>query len=406
MYKKGKKKKMKAKGFLFCILVLIGATAVMADEPVMEWAVTYNGEGNTNDGAYAMQMDGEENLYLFGNTGSYACVVKYNSNGELLWDTVYEEYQASFKTSDYAVPVTSKRLAIDSSGNPVVVFDDEDNLRVRVIKFDAANGGILWNCLIDSSEVDAFDMALETDNYGYTYVTYQMSPAPPPYDSLSGRVVATIKFDYDGIVVWKALSPYGYMAGDLAIDNDGDVYTSGLERFHPGALMYDMQSVKFGGTDGSLIWDELYTWPVQLIVDHALRNMLDSSGDLYVTGFGRYYYGQARHLSIIKYDTDDGSELWATRVIDELWDVPLDMEVLESAGKVVVAGYQCPQYCSIDDIFLLLFDSETGEQEWLVSIGELDYDDKLFSVDLDADENIYVAGYYGSDGHADAYTAK
>jgi len=83
---------------------------------VQQWVSTYNGPGNALDEAFSIVLDGQNNVYITGNsnggsTGDDYCTIKYNNNGAQQWVARYD----GTGRDDYP-----DWLAVDATGNVYV----------------------------------------------------------------------------------------------------------------------------------------------------------------------------------------------------------------------------------------------------------------------------------------------
>src|SRR3990172_4776861 len=81
------------------------------------WAARYNGPGNGGDGAFAIAVDGQGNVYVTGQSWGGAtnddyATIKYDTNGNQLW---VARYNGPGNSDDEAY-----RIAVDGQGNVYV----------------------------------------------------------------------------------------------------------------------------------------------------------------------------------------------------------------------------------------------------------------------------------------------
>jgi hypothetical protein len=95
-----------------------------AETPVQAWAQRYNGPANGNDWAYAMAVDGSNNVIVTGastDSGGWRdfATIKYSSAGVPLWTN---RYNGPGNTDDYAMT-----MALDHSGNIILTGNSSDS---------------------------------------------------------------------------------------------------------------------------------------------------------------------------------------------------------------------------------------------------------------------------------------
>jgi hypothetical protein len=170
------------------------------------WVRRYNGPGNSFDRAWAIAVDGSNNVHVTGNAWSdetywdYA-TIKYDLNGTQLW------------VSTYSTPGSGGDFAYD------IALDDVNNVYVTghghadyaTVKYDQ-NGNEHWvvryNGPSDSAD---YAQALAVDDSGYAYVTGQSGGIG------TGADYATIKYVQSGYL-------RGDANGDGVIDIADVVY--------------------------------------------------------------------------------------------------------------------------------------------------------------------------------------
>ena len=214
------------------------------------WAATYNGPGNSSDGAVALAIDSAGNVYVTGSSyGSgtdydYA-TIKYDSNGNQKWAA---RYNGAGNGYDNAVDV-----AVDGYGNVYVTGYSGADSDYATIKYDP-NGNQKWIVFYNGLEIIGTAHAVVLDNFGNVYVTGGSSDVVQngldvKYDSNgnqkwvasggssevaiddSGNVYvagssATVKYDSNGNQKWIASGG----VNDVAVDNSGNVYVAGNQR--------------------------------------------------------------------------------------------------------------------------------------------------------------------------------
>jgi uncharacterized delta-60 repeat protein len=299
------------------------------------WTARYDGPVNDDDAALALAVDSSGNVYVTGvsfggiGTGLDYATVKYDSSGNELWDARYNGGSGNY----YDRP---EAIAVDSSGN-VYVTGQSTGLGTfgdyATIKYDT-NGNQIWvaryNGLENGSD-KAF--ALAVDSSGNVYVT-GYSPG-----SGTDKDYATIKYDSSGNELWvKRYNGPGDgldEARSLAVDSFGNVYVTGVST---GSGTYgDYATIKYE-TNGNELWVARYDGPEFGGGDGAYSLAVDSSGNVYVTGISQGSGSQGDY-DTIKYDSS-GNQIWVMRYngpgndLDKAFALAVD-----SSGNVYVTGY-------------------------------------------------------------------
>jgi hypothetical protein len=99
----------------------------------------------------------------------------------------------------------------------------------------------------------------------------------------------------------KAVKVVRDAAGDIIVAGDSDDGFNG----------FDMLTIKYSRTDGSVLWQRRYNYPAGGPVndDHVKALAVDGHGDVVVTG-STYHYGEGDNWYTAKYAAADGAKLW------------------------------------------------------------------------------------------------
>lgn len=305
-----------------------------------QWVVRYNAPAFDSDIASDISVDTDGNVYVSGsslnsNSTYDIATIKYNNLGQLQW---VKRYNGSADGNDLA-----QGLEIDLSDNVFVVgtSDSTGSLYDYVtIKYNPS-GNVEWTKRYNGSANDG-DIAssMSLDNSGNVYVTGWS------FGNTTNSDYATVKYNSSGVEQWAArwddpASSYDY-ANDIAVDEDGNVYVTGISQGM--GTDNDYTTVKYNSM-GEQQWAVPYNGQSNGS-DIASHITLDHLGDIYVTG----YSNNNIEYSTIKYNKQ-GVQQWEVN-FDYLnyQDSPTDL-LVDNSGNVVVAGYS----------------SKAGE-EWIWSI--------------------------------------
>ena len=240
------------------------------------WVRSYNGPGNGEDTAAALGVDGQGNVYVTGEsagggTGNDFATVKYSPDGTVDW---VKRYSGPGSQWDGATA-----LAVDGQGNVYVT----GGLTVGTygdyctIKY-SPNGNVLWDRLYDGSGYWDMPSALKVDGQGNVYVT-GTSMAANFYMNY-----ATVKYSPGGDKLWDRRYHGSGNGNDgataLALDGQGNVYVTGTSKSADSDLDYTTIKYSPGGQE---LWVMQFTGPGQF-ADQAAALAVDGRGNVYVTG--------------------------------------------------------------------------------------------------------------------------
>ncbi|MFH1835804.1 MAG: glycoside hydrolase domain-containing protein [Methanobacteriota archaeon] len=275
---------------------------------------------------------------------SYLWLVKYDSDGNLLWDK-------SPSTTHYSMTNTSagRGVDIDSSGNVYATgiftqgVGDQD---LWLLKY-GSNGNLIFDKQIPGvGNSLGNDVLVSSD--GFVYVA---GVVVPPYDSW------LLKFDSNGNLIWN--KTFGGSLQDqaygLAESSDGSIYVTGLTQAAPPQGLnskYNLTLHKFD-SDGNLIWDEMLGGGD---MDSGRGVSVASDGSVYVTGYTKSYGAGSSDVWILRFDSD-GNLVWDKTLGGTSTEEGNDIEVF-SDDVIYVTARTSSFGAGGSDLWLVEFDSD------------------------------------------------
>lgn len=256
-------------------------------------------------------------------------LIKYSPELEILWTRSFDGgYGADFGWG----------LAVDSSGNAYIaggVWRDGVNWCMWAVLKYSSDGELLWVDTLEPSlepgYEDDFARKVEVGPDGNIYALGEASGSPgyTKYDiilkkySPAGESLFFIRCDY----MREEDRPV-----DVEIYRDGSIYIGGSVENLNGDLVYWL--AKFYD-DGRLIWRKTYkTTPTSGEEDVLSDIILDKNGNLYVTGT---YSGDWYEFANLKY-AKNGTRIWADRYSIPDEDCEAYSLTLDGDGNIYVAG--------------------------------------------------------------------
>jgi uncharacterized delta-60 repeat protein len=327
-------------------------------------------------------------------TGNEDChTVKYSPNGDVLWA---DTYAGSATGTDYGYT-----LAVDQNGNTYVGgFGNGDNpatFDIFVLKYDS-NGNRVWTQRWTSpiTNYSAYAYSIAVDNQGNVFTTGFES------DGFTDGEFITLKFNSSGALQWA--TPYNGStssidyANHIVVDSDGNSYITG---WSGGANnLHDMTTIKYD-PDGNEVWVRRYNGTAN-DNDYAYWLALDASGNIYVTGQS-VETDSDNDITTIKY-APNGDEIWIRH-----YDGPANgydagqAIAVDGVGNAYVTGNQTTA-TGLECVTLKY--SATGDLLWAAPFSGPDNDGVLISIALDDSANVYVSGFVFRGGASDFVTIK
>ncbi|MHA1521752.1 MAG: SBBP repeat-containing protein [Promethearchaeota archaeon] len=223
-----------------------------------------------------------------------------------------------------------------------------------------------------------------TSAIGKSLADYKSYQPPPPVET-TGYIVL-LKYDDEGNYQWgKTWGLSGRNDGrSVVVDSSDNIYVLGRNaNLEPVLLKYD--------SSGTLQWNTSWTNPDGAISANAMD--IDTEDNIFITG------SQSQELILWKFN-NMGHQLWEETWGDEDssesgWAVAVD-----TLNNIYVSGFLFRYSTVITlDQFLLKFDS-TGDLDWEETWGGSNYE-FANSIALDSSNNIFVAGATSSYGAGD-----
>ena len=255
-------------------------------------------------------------------------------------------------------------------------------------RLDAATGDIDWNETAGgAAHLDdrGLDIAVGADDAPVAIGILQ--------DAGGGATLMVIKYDgATGGIDWAVadLEIVNDSSGDgwVEVDAAGDVVV--CAKTWGGATSFDLTLVKYDGDDGTELWTEVYTNGSS--ADDPADMILDGAGNPIVVG------ATAGDFLTAKFDGTDGHHVWSsTYEGPQGWYDVANCVTLGDQGEILVAGFSDGEGTSWD-VATLGYEPVFGKQSWVLRYdGAENLTDEAKDIHLSAPGDLLVSGYCYSD---------
>jgi len=431
---------------LYLIFTLQFLTSIsFSQQPTQEWVARFPGPSNDLYGPF-MEVDKHGNSYITGthvvnDTPKVVCA-KYNTDGVLLWSTLYV-----YPVEAYIRP---SGMALDSSGNVFVIADQGPAYFLPtnglIMKFNNVNGSVAWvKRYIGQYGWGAFrDIKIDRQNNIYVagwtdsshlVIRYNgggdsvwVRKYRPPWgvretiractldDSLNIIITGTRTFyyisNYDSLLVakyspggvlrWESVYANNFLSPHVgtkaAADQLGNIYIGGETSVSGDGVYLTMKYDRNGTRQWARIYDASGSGSSTL----KAMAMDRTNNALYVTG-AAIFNGKGV-AATIKYNSNTGDTVWVKLDSGSYSRASSRQIILDSNGNVYITGetYNFPSYVPYD--ILTIKYSQIGGELWRITFnGNFNGLDIGRIIGLDASNNVYVLGTSQSNAQVTDY---
>ena len=242
-----------------------------------------------------------------------------------------------------------------------------------------------WIATLGGASGD-YGYGMAVDSSGNVYVTGGISS-----QGAGNEDVLIAKYDTSGTLLWQrvlggASSDYGL---GIAVDSSGNVYVTGYTQSQ-GAGSGDVLIAKYN-TSGTIQWQRTLGGAN---IDYGYGIAVDSSGNVYVTGNTASQGAGSLDVLIAKYNTS-GTIQWQRVLGGASSDVGNGIAV-DSSGNVYIIGSTFSQGAGNGDVLIAKYNT-SGTIQWQRTLGGAS-SDYGYGIAVDSSGNVYVTGSTFSQG--------
>jgi uncharacterized delta-60 repeat protein len=378
-------RRIHARSVTLLALLLLGAQAVLAAPPRPTLALQKTWGGTDFDLGAGVAVASDGSIYLAGSTASFGAggedifLVKYATDGTLIWQRTFGTGAAEFASA----------VAVGPDGSVYVAGTSADT-HALLVKF-SPDGTLIWQESWGGTNTEfANGVAVASD--GSIYLTGFTTSFGVGFDN-----AFLVKFAPDGSLIWQRTwggsnSEFG---NGLALGSDGSIYVAGEASSFQGN---DAFLLKFT-LDGTLVWQRDWNGGGAQNLSAGQGVAVGADGSVYLTGPTRIS-GVGQNTFLAKF-APDGSLIWDTTWGDNV-DAALAVAVGPD-GSIFVTG-NTGFGSGGGDLFVVQF-LPSGKAKQAMTWGGVNNDTGA-SIVVGTDGSVYVAGSTGGPPYAFARAPK
>lgn len=364
---------------LFLLMPLIAVSQVIQD-----WVSRYNGSGNSFDIVSELIIDKQNNVNVYGssigvNTLSDFTIVKYRSNGEVIWTALYD-------VSGSIDQINSADM--DDEGNSYVTGMTTDSNLISAITTAMidSSGKILWVKKFHSSGfIYGSGQSISVDNSGNVAVTGFIRNLFGYFD------IILIKYSLAGAElaseIYSGISPGNSLPVSIKTDSFDNVFIVGTSKTNSGSE--DIILLKYDSAF-NLIGENIFNGTANLD-DKVSDIVTDEENNVYICGS---IYNNFSHSDFFVAKINSlGIHVWS-RIIDGAGhNLDFANSITIDNAHIYVTGSSRNDTILGSEDFMTVKLNMDGTVVWTsVYNGNSGGSDYGNSIDIDIEGNVYAGG--------------
>jgi Secretion system C-terminal sorting domain/Beta-propeller repeat len=354
---------------------------------IIQWSVSYNGPGNSDDKAWGIVVDDNVNIIITGystgvGSGKDFTTIKYSSAGTQLWVSRYNE---PGNGDDRAFGIV-----VDRIGNIYVTgYIARIGTDVYTIKYNPS-GVYVWGQLINGSgngDDGAFGIVVDSPGNNIFICGYIDNDT-------TGTDFLVANYDSTGNRRWlRSLSGQGGNEDKAfgIVQDQAFIYVTGHETDSIHGMNYLTVKLNYSG---DTIWTSSYNGTGEAN-DRAFGIVVDAEGFSYVTGYSTGPNSNTDYLTI-RYKPE-GQVSWVSRYepVVDYHDTACGIYLSKNNEFLYITGGSSSDTVPGKlDIASLKYSAKNGEQLQVARYGgAANLSDAATCITADTSRHIFVGGY-------------
>ena len=279
---------------------------------------------------------------------------------------------------------SSNGIALDSAKNIYTIgktLHTSGTTDSLLVKYNNS-GTMQWQRTLTGSNSNDFGNGIAIDSSDNIYTVGTTG-------SNSNDIVIS-KYNTSGVIQWQAIlgTNVAQAGNGIAVDSSGNVYITGTTI---NGTDYDIITAKYNSS-GTIQWQRQLGIIGSNKNDEGFGIAVDSSSNVYITGYGDNTANFTSDILIVKYDTNGNiNNGWQRRLTGGVAASYGRGIVVDSSGNVYIVGLS---FITSYSLTIAKY-NPSGGIVWQRTLDGA-YSDIGIGIAVDSSDNVYVTGYTGT----------